>query len=253
MNNEEDEVTALLKEKYKDRKICVAWPSPEKTDYRFNHDMLQFATRNSHYIRTGVANRVSSRIAVNRNLLVQDARAQHATDIMWVDADTKFPINGLVRLLAYDKDIVCSTTARRQGNDMRPIGEPISKEADYPGQNLWPMKFVGMPFMLTKLSVFDRLDELFIEMSGGKLTKGKIPYFAEPPRWMVPEIDTNNDEIVGEDEYFCHFARKAGLDIWCDEELSFEIGHIGSTVYYISPGEPPAPAKVDLILGETAA
>lgn len=242
----DEDIARAIKEKYKDRKICIAWPSPEKTDYRFNHDMLQFITQNSVYLNLSVANRVSSRIAVNRNLLVVDARQQGATDIMWIDADTKFPVNGLLRLLGHDKDIVCATTARRTGNDLRAVGTPMDRE-EVPGRVLHPLKWVGMPFMLTKLTVFDKLDDYFIELSGGRAKKGDMPYFAEPPRWSMPEIDCNVENLVGEDEYFCHHARKAGFDIWCDEEFSYSVGHIGSTIYYISnmQNAPMEKARVD--------
>ncbi len=247
----EDDIRKVITEKYKDRKICVAWPSPEKTDYRFNHDMLSFINQNALYLNISIANRVSSRIAVNRNGLVQDARQQGATDIMWVDGDTKFPVNGLLRLLSHDKDIVCATTARRMGNDMRPIGTPVSMELN-PGQVLYPLKWVGMPFMLTRISVFDKLDEMFIKIASSNVKRENMPYFAEPPRWVFPDIiaDSDNpDPLVGEDEYFCYHARKAGYEIFCDEELSMAIGHIGSTIYYISDQRRPAVgSKIDEML-----
>lgn len=229
----EADFEAAIREKYKDRKICIAWPSPEKVDYRFYHDMFQLSTRTAHYMCVAMANQVSCRVAVNRNGLVQQARLQGATDILWVDADSKFPMNGILRLLSFDKDIVCATTARRQSNDTRGVGAPLDVNNGAGVQKLWPMKWVGMPFMLTKMSVFDKLDDLLIAESNGILKKGDIPYFAEPPRWMCPEIDTNVENLVAEDEYFCWYARKAGFDIWCDEELSMELGHIGSTIYYI--------------------
>ncbi len=244
-----DDIATAIKEKYKDRKICVAWPSPDRTDYRFNHDMMQFINQNAVNLNISLANRVSSRIASNRNGLVKDARQQGATDIMWIDGDTKFPVMGLLRLLNHDKPIVCATTARRMGNDLRAIGTPVNREEGKPGQVLFPMRWVGMPFMLTKIEIFDKLDELFISESKTPLEKGKIPYFAEPPRWMVPDIyldHDNDDELVGEDEYFCHYARKAGFEILCDEELSMTIGHIGTTIYYISNQKrPAADGKID--------
>jgi len=241
----DEELVAFLKEKYKDRKICIAWPSPEKTDYRFNHDMIQLITQNGLYLKIGIANEVSSRIALNRNKLVQDARNQNATDILFIDADTKFPINGLLRLLSHDKDIVGATTARRFGTgDLRPIGTPVFEGVGEAGQVLFPMKLLGMPFMLVKMSVFDRLDEKFVEWSGGIAQKGAIPYFAEPPRWMTPEIASKEEPfLVGEDEYFCFYARKAGFEVLCDEELSMLIGHVGSQVYYIQPEKGRMEAK----------
>lgn len=250
---QEEEFATLLREKYKDRHICIAWPSPELADYRFHHSLLQFIIQNGMYVRIGITNPVSSRVAVNRNIIVEEARKQGATDIMWLDADSVFPINGLLRLLNHDKDIACATTCRRKGNDRRAIATVDEGYVALPGRKLDSLKLVGFPFMLTKMSVFDKLDEYFKGIvpqdSYSKLGE-KPPYFAEPPRWMVPDVDTSNDKLIGEDEYFCHFARKAGMEIFCDPALSMEIGHVGSTVFYIDPNQGVQEAKVDMKLGE---
>lgn len=203
-----------IAELYKNRKIIVAWPSGEKLDYRFTNSLIELIAANLPVLNLGLSNSISSRVAVNRNACVDRARQLEGTDILWLDGDIKFPTNGLVRLLAHDKDIVGATTRRR---DHR--GEPIGVAVD-PNQDgiLLEMKLIGMPFMLTKMSVFDRLQR---------------PYFAEPPRHMLPEIDDGSDELVGEDEYFCATARKAGMRVWCDRELSTEIGHVTSEVKYI--------------------
>ncbi len=203
-----------LKAKYADRKIVIAWPSPELTDYRFTHSLIEMVAQNASILNLGLANSISSRIAINRNACVEKARQLEGTDILWLDSDCKFPINGLVRLLAYDKDIVCATTRRRDNRGF-PVGLPVDSKAS---GKLIDMKLVGFPFMLTKIKIFDAMEK---------------PYFAEPPRKIFPDMDCMPDELVGEDEYFCHFVRKAGFQIWCDMELSTEIGHIGSEVKYI--------------------
>jgi len=109
------------------------------------------------------------------------------------------------------------------------------------------MKHIGLPFMLIKMSVFDKLDEL-----------GLAPdhtYFAEPPRWMMRKQGWDIegiDELVAEDEYFCYLVQKAGFDIWCDMGLSMEIGHIGPQINYIEQQEAQAELsqaiKVDEVL-----
>ena len=178
---------------------------------------------------------VSSRIAYNRNNIVRDARAQGATDIMWIDADTVFKPFAMLNLLNHGKDIVCATTCQRNANGL-PIGTQMDAGVQ---EKLIRMKLVGFPFMLTSMRVFDKMDELWPDRKGC--------YFADPPRWAFPEMNIVNDVLVGEDEYFCHNAIKAGFDVWCDMELSTEIGHIGSNVWYIS-AENVIPAKVDEVL-----
>ena len=212
----------LVKDKYKDRVFCVASPSPEKTDFRFNISLMELVTQNIALFQMRLQKAVSSRIAVNRNTIVGDARAAGATDILWIDTDTKFPAHGLVKLVQHDKDIVCATTVDRLGTGL-PIGTAFEPGVQ---ASVVKMRMVGFPFMLTSMKVFDKMDELWPERKG--------TYFAEPPRWAFPQVDTVKDGLIAEDEYFCHYVREAGFDIWCDMELSVEIGHIGTTVYYIS-------------------
>lgn len=229
-----DNIAQQIHDKYKDRIFCIASPMPEKTDYRFNVCILEFVTQNIQLFQMRLNQAVSSRICMNRNNIVLNARAMGCTDILWIDADTKFPINGMLKLLTHNKDIVCATTCPRDNS-----GAPIGTALDFGVQaQLIKMKMVGFPFMLTKMTVFDKMDELWPERKGC--------YFAEPPRWKFPEMNVVIDPLVGEDEYFCHYAREAGFEIWCDMELSTEIGHIGSHVFYISTDNTiPAPAKID--------
>jgi hypothetical protein len=229
-----DDFLNTIKEKYKNRIICVASPSPEKTDYRYNIALIELIVQNSPLLQMRLHKAVSSRIAVNRNNIVRDARAVGATDILWIDTDSKFPINGLLRLLEHDKDIIGATTCQRNGDGI-PVGTQLEIGVQAP---LIKMAMIGFPFILTRMSVFDKMDELW--------PQGKGVYFAEPPRWKCPEINTVNDGLIGEDEYFCHLAISAGFDIWCDMEMTTEIGHIGSTVFYISPNNLIVPeGKVD--------
>ena len=236
--SDEDDFIVALREKYKDRKVLVASPSGGRLDHRFYDCFLDMVQANAPIVTMRKAWAMGSRITSARNGLVDHARMVGCTDILWIDDDTKFPMNGLIRLLEHDKDIVCATTCPRDGKDTMPIGVALDGQH---GQQLIRMERVGMPFMLTKMKVFDAL---------------KQPYFAEPPVWMfngvMPTVYKDND-VVGEDTYFCLMARQAGFDIWCDGSLSLEVGHIGSKVYYIDqaiPAVAATPAKVDVALGE---
>lgn len=199
-------------------KVAIGIPQPELTDYRFTNSLWNLTVESSKTIQLSRTNAVGSVIAKNRNLLVESAQAWGATHLLQIDSDTTFPANGLDRLLAHDKDIICATTSRRIGEDRSPVAEPLDRNSLLPHQKLVPMKLVGCPFMLIKMHVFDKL---------------RKPFFADPPRWMMEE---NSDviDLVQEDEYFCITAQKAGFEILCDMELSMEIGHIGSKEFFIS-------------------
>jgi hypothetical protein len=229
----------------KDRRICLAYPSADHISANFSTSLLQLITASAPFVKLGVVNQISSRIAFNRNAIVQQARAIDATDILWMDADSIFPVQSLMHLLTQANDlamdIVCAITCTRKGNHRGPIGLPLDLSSVQPYQKLVKMKQVGMPFMLTSMSVFDKLD-----------ASGFAPekcYFAEPPRWMMRQIGweiDGADNLVGEDEYFCYLVLKAGFDIWCDMQLSMQLGHEGVTVHYIEEGPAQdAAAKVD--------
>jgi hypothetical protein len=46
------------------------------------------------------------------------------------------------------------------------------------------------------------------------------------PHYLQEFIPSLNLEI-GEDIFFCQQVQKAGYEIWCDQELSREVAHIG--------------------------
>ena len=225
------------------RKIVIGFPSPDTIPVTFHNSLVQLITQSAQFVALGLTNAVSSRISVNRNSIVEHARSLGATDILWIDSDSVFPIHGLVRLIMHQKDIVCATTCRRKGTSREPIASPVDYAAVLPGQVLVPMKTIGFPFMLTSMKVFDKLDELGLAPGGS--------YFAEPPRWMMEKMgieSEGHDAILGEDEYWCCLVRQAGFEILCDMELSMEIGHAGMDVFYIENGEDAPEAKVDEVL-----
>ncbi len=228
------------------RKIGIAFPSPDTIPVEFHHCLMQMITATAQHVSLGLTNSASSRIAKNRISIVENARLLGATDLLFIDSDSIFPVHALMTLIMQDKDIVCATTCRRKGNDMSPVAVPADYASITPGQRMVKMKQIGFPFMLIKMSVFDKLDEL-----------GVAPdhtYFAEPPRWMTNKYLNwdvkGDDELMGEDEYFCQLVLRAGYDIWCDMGLSMEIGHIGYQVRFIE--NPPAPPKLDDTLMEHA-
>lgn len=227
----------------KNRKICIGFPSPDLVPVSFHNSLIQLITQSSQFVSLGLTNAVSSRIAVNRNVIVQNARQLGATDILWIDADSIVPVHALMKLITHDKDIVCATTCRRKGANREAIATPVDINSIAPGQILVPMKVIGFPFMLTSMKVFDKLDELGLAPDGS--------YFAEPPRWMARAAGmevTGEDALMGEDEYWCTMVRKAGFEILCDMELSMEVGHTGMDVFYIENPPESVPAKVDEVL-----
>lgn len=210
------------------RNIAIGYPSPELIDYRFHSSLIELITQTSKYVQLHLTNSVGSTIAKNRNVIVKNARQLGATDILWIDSDSVFPAASLARLLLHKKDIVCATTCRRVGNERLPIAVPADVSSIQPYQKLVSMKQIGFPFMLTSMKVFDKLDELGLCQDGS--------YFSDPPRWMLRKLGwdiSGEDTLVAEDEYWCQLVQKAGFEIWCDMELTMELGHVGTKVFYV--------------------
>lgn len=125
--------------------------------------------------------------------------------LLWIDTDMVFPPDALTRLIAHDKDIV--------GANYRQRKPPYGFTAHYldgsdthllePG--LWPMSHVATGLLLTRFDIYR-----------------KLPY---------PWFNATSDRTQPRDEvYFCREAREAGYEIWCDHDLTFQVGHIGEQV-----------------------
>jgi hypothetical protein len=198
--------------------VTIGVPSSDLIHARFATSLIGLIL-SSKGVEVNYINFMSSRITMNRIEIVKFAQQHKSSHLLFIDSDMTFPSNGLLELLQWDKDIVAATACKREEGLCQPIGIPFDASEAMTSKRLIKMRFVGMPFMLVKTSVFDQL---------------KKPYFAEP-------VDESGD-LIPEDNYFCMKALEAGFDIWCDLGLSMNIGHLGVKEYKIAP----VPAKPQL-------
>jgi hypothetical protein len=167
-------------------------------------------------IMSGLYNEQASDIPVGRNGLVKQARSGGATHIMWIDSDQTFPADGLERLLAHDKDVSgCFYSSRTP--PWRIVGQ-LANEAAWDIGGIAPAIQMPGGFVLVKMSVYDKI--------------GAIPY----EEWFDPkEVSTVNPlGFISDDTVFTRRAMKVGCEVWCDIDLSKEIGHVGSTSSFIA-------------------
>lgn len=153
---------------------------------------------------------------INCNVLVEDARKQGMTHIMFIDTDMIFPEDGISRLLSHNKDIVGGnynvrldpTSGEFSGPTVKMLvdGKPVSMLAEGFPTELFKCYALPLGFMLVKLPVFDKMLR---------------PYFET-------HVDNNNKHTT-EDIDFCQKANEAGFELWCDPTI--RIGHIGSYTY----------------------
>lgn len=160
--------------------------------------------------RQGLATGHSSIVAHAREQCVNAALEAKADYLMFLDSDMLFPMNTIDRLLAHKKDVVCASYIRR-GPPFDPMGHPVKDEDRTAKSGLIKMTHVPLGVCLIKMSIFSALAR---------------PFFRY-------ETDLKNAHVRGEDFVFSEMVRASGVELWCDVDLSREIGHIYNYVLQI--------------------
>jgi hypothetical protein len=168
----------------------------------------------AHPIEIPIVNAKSSIVAEARNRCVELAREHGADFLLFLDSDMVFPRTTLHQLLAQGKDIVGATYPRRVPPHAI-LGASLPDGRVEQDGALMEMRHLPTGCLLIRMSVFDALDS---------------PSF----RFRT---DPETGVIIGEDYDFCDRAREAGFGVWCDTRLSFEIGHIGQSVFRLPSSE----------------
>jgi hypothetical protein len=153
-------------------------------------------------------------ISMSRNKLTRLALAfdPACTHILWIDSDMTFPADGLERLLAHDKDVVGAFYNRRMP-PYTTVGH-LLYAADVSKGGLHRADIMPHGFVLAKREVYERLPS---------------PWYSEGYDPACANED-DPDGSVGEDVNFSRHAVAGGIEMWCDADLTFEVGHIGEIV-----------------------
>jgi len=192
--------------------VMIAVPAMEMVNAEFaQHLAMASANLVANGIKINCAFNIGSVITIARRNLVDIFLKTDFSHIWWVDSDMKFPIDAPLRLLARNKPIVGANYRRRR----------------FPNPN-----FTGMIGKTGAFQEFETTDnspamELIDVLPHGLVMCKREVYERIPqPHYLQEYVPEKNLEI-GEDIYFCQQAQKAGYEIWCDQELSREVAHIG--------------------------
>jgi hypothetical protein len=206
--------------------IMIACPSMEMVNAEFaQHLAMAAANMVAHGIKINCAFNIGSVITIARRNLADIFMKSDFDYIWWVDSDMKFPIDAPIRLLKRNVPVVgCNYRRRRFPNP------------NFTGMTGTPGKFVE--FQTTDTS--PAMEEIDVLPHGCVLVHRSVyekitgPYYLQE---FVPELNLE----IGEDIFFCQQVKKAGFEIWCDQELSREISHIGifHFNYNLSVEQPP--------------
>ncbi|AHB09970.1 glycosyltransferase family 2 protein [Zymomonas mobilis] len=153
----------------------------------------------------------SSILAGAKNIAVKESLNWGADYILFLSGDITFPNDTLHRLLAHEKDIIGVTYPKPVAPyNLLGITEEQQDQKALE-QSLLKMRYMPGGCMLVKTEIFKKLDP-------------NLPHFY---------YDVFQDDVMGDDFVFCDRVRELGYDIWCDANLSAEIGRIGQRVYHM--------------------
>ena len=150
-----------------------------------------------------------------RQVLSDTAVTAHAAEhVMWLDSDMTFPEDVIIRLLEHKKKVVCATYSKRVPPfhptafyNINPV-EPVNTE----DHGLVKIRYSGMGCMLVHASVFDSMPS---------------PHY--PLSWHAPSSTWH-----GEDMGFCELLESNSIKLFCDLDLSREIGHLGQREFRVN-------------------
>jgi phage gp46-like protein len=192
--------------------VMIAVPAMEMVNAEFaQHLAMAAANMVANGIRINCAFNIGSVITIARRNLTDIFLKSDFDYIWWVDSDMKFPIDSPVRLLKRNKDIVGVNYRRRR----------------FPNANFTGM--MGKPGAYTEFQTTDTsppLELIDVLPHGCVMVKRSVYEKIPQPHYLQEYVPELNLEI-GEDIFFCQQAQKAGYEIWCDQELSREVAHIG--------------------------
>jgi hypothetical protein len=170
----------------------------------------------------------SSLLPESRNRLVVEAINWEADYMLWMDADHVFPNDALLKLLGRSKLVVGTNYARR----FNPTSPTASKfSTDDMMDLVWTTKekaeageveeiaHLGCGFCLVDMRCYAILEQ-------HATNEGK-PHF-----WPLFEIPSKPDGIgcIGEDVRYFKALRDAGIKIFLDHEVSWDIGHVSEQI-----------------------
>lgn len=210
-------------------KIMILVPCYEKVDALFAFDLAQMmaltvaAMPADAGVELGLSMNIGTYAHSSRQELVNDALAQGATHILWLDSDMRFPRDLLIRLLQHQVPVVgINYSKRRFPPDFVAIEEIdieknvskrlLTRDED---EGLAEVHALGFGAVLMERSVFVNLPD------------------PEEQPWFWFEYLGPGRGQIGEDVYFCRLIREHGQRIFVDQDLSKECGHLGQFEYKV--------------------
>lgn len=249
-------MTDLLKQP---NQVAICIPSGRQWEADMAITLSAIASRAvAHGMRTITINEKNSIIAQARNSMAENAMNNGATHVFWCDTDNVPPIDVIKRLLDHDKDIVGGIYCKRVP-PYELLGVPFAP-IDFAKKGIVPFWLMPGGCMMVKAKVyrtipkpwyFDSIRREGNPMEAFLLTLQDHFHLDFPDHlvtqisqdqtlneWLIKEEEEHKTKFwggnyMGEDYNFCLKAQRYGFQVWCDLDLSLELGHIGETTVYL--------------------
>lgn len=205
--------------------VTIMLPTRGEMKATFAYDLAQlvgFSTAtmvNDGVLELSIMMGAGSVVHANRTNLAVEAITKHRPDFLfWLDDDMRFPKDALLRLLNRNKLIVGANYVTKSAQaapvtladitwERGVVSRRVYTEDDSTG--LEEVDALGFGVTLTHVSCYEVIPYPFFQYY----------YDHDSRRW------------VGEDVYFCVEAKKRGIPVYVDHDLSHEVFHTGLFEY----------------------
>ena len=148
---------------------------------------------------------------LKRNRLALASRQRGSDLTLWLDSDHTFPPQAFITLLSRDRPLIgCNYPTRDAPGKARPTAmmldrEPVeTTQGKAEGRLIEEVVTIGFGLVLMQTAILDRI----------------------PQPWFSTRVAPDGDLECGEDVHFCNQARAAGIPVFVDHALSWEVGHL---------------------------
>ena len=167
-----------------------------------------------------------------------------ATHLLFIDADIKFRVEDIVKMIAADKSLIVGPVALKGYNWDEIRQAAVNGEDDIgrtggvfninklPGIHMvdentpFEIEHGGNAFMMIRRDVFETLKpHTPIYTNGGR----SLPDGVEIYDYFRVEINKDTNHLLSEDYFLCHSYRQLGGKVWCAPWV--ETGHFGSHLF----------------------
>lgn len=176
----------------------------------------------------------SSILTESRHRLVAEAVLWGADFMLWMDADHVFPADALCRLWSRNRAVIGCNYGRRCSPTAPTAAKIVTDDADEDHKNLVyttlakaeadeveEVSHLGFGLCLVNMRVFDLLQ-------AHAETQGKDSFL--PLFQFVSKEDGTG--VIGEDVFFFRKLGEAGVKVFCDHALSWEVGHLADHIIF---------------------